>query len=124
MPDVEYINFNEQEDESIALTNKLKDLIKSGVKPSEITILSPFKFDQSVASKVTKYKIDLVSLESDNITYSTIQAFKGLENKVIILTDIKTYRNPDLMYVAMSRARSMLIVFETPHATERRKELL
>ena len=123
MPDVEYINFNEQEDESIVLTNKLKDLIKSGVKPSEITILSPFKFDQSVASKVTKYKIDLVSLESDNITYSTIQAFKGLENKVIILTDIKTYRNPDLMYVAMSRARSMLIVFETPHATERRKEV-
>ena len=122
MPEVEYINFENQEDEVAALTNKIKDLLKSGVKSEDITILSPYKFDMSVASKVTKYKIDLVQSGSDNITYCTIQGFKGLENKVIILTDIQTYSKKDLMYVAMSRARSMLIVFETKHATDRRKE--
>lgn len=124
MPEVEFINFENQDDEVVLLTDKLKELIKSGVKPSEITILSPFKFDNSVASKVTKYKIDLANSDSDNITYSTIQGFKGLENKVIILTDIMTYNKPDLMYVAMSRARSMLIVFEIPHATDYRKNRL
>ena len=123
MPEVEYINFVEQEDEVKLLEEKLKDLIKKGVKPSEITILSAFKFDKSVASKITKFAISKVGEDSENITYSTIQGFKGLENKVIILTDVLTYTNTNLMYVAMSRARSMLIVFEVEHATKRRKEL-
>ena len=123
MPEVEYINFVEQEDEVKLLEEKLKDLIKKGVKPSEITILSAFKFDKSVASKITKFAISKVGEDSENITYSTIQGFKGLENKVIIMTDVLTYTNTNLMYVAMSRARSMLIVFEVEHATKRRKEL-
>ena len=121
MPEVEYINFENQDDEVMALTDKIKDLLKGGVKPKDITILSPVKFDTSVASKVTRYKIDSVQSGSNNITYCTIQGFKGLENEVIILTDIWTYTHKDLMYVAMSRARSMLIVFETKHATDRRK---
>lgn len=124
MPNVEYIRFETHEDEAVSLTNKLNELIKSGVNPCDITILSSFKFDYSVASKITKYKIDLVQNGGDGITYSTIQGFKGLENKVIILVDIRTYTNRELMYVAMSRARSMLIVFENDHAIERRKELL
>ena len=124
MPEVEFINFVEQTDEVELLTNKIKDLLKSGVKPSEITILSPFKYDKSVASKVTKYTIDKAGEDTENITYSTIQGFKGLENKVIILSDILTYNKPDLMYVAMSRARSMLVVFETEHATEYRKKAI
>lgn len=122
MPEVEYINFIEQEDEVILLTNKIKELLKSGIKPADITILSAFKYDKSVVSKITKYKIEKVSDETNNITYSTIQGFKGLENKVIILTDVLTYNKPDLMYVAMSRARSMLIVLETKHATSYRKK--
>lgn len=123
MPNVEYIRFETHDDEAVSLTNKLSELIKSGVKPCDITILSSFKFDSSVASKITKYKIDLVQNGGDGITYSTIQGFKGLENKVIILVDTRTYSNRELMYVAMSRARSMLIVFENDHAFERRKEL-
>lgn len=123
MPEVEYINFVEQVDEVVLLENKIKELVKKGVKPSEITILSAFKYDKSVASRITKYKIDKAGEDTDNITYSSIQGFKGLENKVIILTDVLTYNKPDLMYVAMSRARSMLIVFEVEHATKRRKEI-
>ena len=121
MPEVEYINFIEQEDEAELLSNKIKELIKKGVNPSEITILSPFRFEKSVASKISSFKIDKAGVDSDNITYSSIQGFKGLENKVIIITDVLTYNKPDLMYVAMSRARSMLIVFEIPHATDYRK---
>ncbi len=123
MPDVEFLNFDTQDDETISLTNKVKELLHQGVKPSEITILSPFKMEKSCVSKVTKYSIGLAQNGGEGITYSTIQGFKGLENKVIILTDILTYRSPDLMYVGMSRARSMLIVFECAHATERRKEI-
>ena len=98
MPEVEYINFNEQEDEVVLLTEKIKDLLKKGIKPSDITLLSVFKFEKSVASKITKYKIDKVGEDSENITYSTIQGFKGLENKVIIVTDVITYNKPKKLF--------------------------
>ena len=124
MPKVSFISFKDEDDESALLTNKITELIKSGIAPDNITILSPFKFERSAASRIQKYKIDKAGSDSTNITYSTIQGFKGLENSVIILTDIHTYNKPDLMYVAMSRARSMLVVFETEFAQKlRTKEI-
>ena len=113
----------ELDDEKEKLEEVLKKLINEGINKSDITILSPYRFDNSVASKITKYKISSINDNDDNITHSTIQGFKGLENTVIIITDIKTYNSPDLMYVAMSRARSLLIVFEIEHATEYRQRL-
>ena len=99
-----------------------KNTIANGVSRKEITLLSPFKFEKSVASRITKYKIGLCRDDSEEITYSTIQGFKGLENTVIFLTDIQTYNKPDLMYVAMSRPRSMLVIFETKAAEKYRKQ--
>ena len=103
------------------LESEIKSILAGGIKKRDITISSPFKREKSVVSKITKYKIDEVDEETENITYSTIQGFKGLENSVIILADIQTYNKPDLMYVAMSRARSALYIFETEHAEKYRK---
>ncbi len=103
------------------LESEIKSILAGGIKKRDITILSPFKREKSVVSKITKYKIDEVDEETENITYSTIQGFKGLENSVIVLTDIQTYNKPDLMYVAMNRARSALCIFETEHAEKYRK---
>ena len=47
------------------------------------------------------------------MTFSTIQGFKGLENKVIILVDIENFHDKKLMYVGLSRARTCLYVLET-----------
>lgn len=123
MPEVKYIQFAEQEEEAKLLEEQIKALVASGIKKRDITILSPFKREKSVVPLVGKYDIEGIGSESEAITYSTIQGFKGLENAIIILTDIQTYNKPDLMYVAMSRARSMLIVFETEHAVKYRKKL-
>lgn len=121
MPPVKYITFNEN-DKVELLENEIDKIIASGISKKEITILSPFKFENSVASLVTKYKIKPVSFGGNDITYSTIQGFKGLENSIIILVDIQTYNKPDLMYVGMSRARSLLYIFETNHAKRYRKD--
>lgn len=56
--------------------------------------------------------IELCKEDSREITYSTIQFLKGMEYSVIFLTDIQTYNKPDLMYVAMSRPRSMLVILK------------
>ena len=124
-PEVKYIQYEyeDQNNERELLEAELKNILAGGIKKRDITILSPFLREDSIVSKITKYKIDDVTEETDNITYSTIQGFKGLENSVIILTDIQTYNKPDLMYVAMSRARSALYIFETKHAEKYRKGL-
>ena len=123
MPEVKYIQFDTQEEEAGLLEQEIKSLLANGVKKSEITLLSPFKREKSVVPFVGKYDIEKVGTEKDEVTYSTIQGFKGLENAVIILTDIQTYNKPDLMYVAMSRARSMLIILETNNAEKYRKKI-
>lgn len=122
LPEVEYITFKDQDDEAALLEAKISQLLKGGIKREEITILSPFRLEKSVASKLNKHKVESVNA-GGGITYSTIQGFKGLENAVIILTDIRTYNSPNLMYVAMSRARSMLIVMETEYAKSYREKL-
>lgn len=121
MPQVKYITYESEEEELELLENELSMLVASGIERKNITLLSPFKFEKSIASKITKFKV-LKCAEDDgkSITYSTIQGFKGLENSVIILTDIQTYNKPDLMYVAMSRPRSALYIFETKHAKKYR----
>jgi DNA helicase IV len=86
------------------------------IKPENITLLSPFHRETSVVSKLS-LKIGNYNPQSTGmITFSTIRTFKGLENVVIILTDIESYQEKQLMYVALSRARSMLIVFESKNA--------
>lgn len=122
LPPVRHIQFDTIEEEKDLVEQELKKLIANGINRKEITLLSPFKFEKSVASRITKYKIGLCRDDSEEITYSTIQGFKGLENTVIFLTDIQTYNKPDLMYVAMSRLRSMLVIFETKAAEKYRKQ--
>ena len=122
LPPVKYITFDD-ENEAELIEAEIDKLVASGVDKKSITLLSPFKFEKSIASKLKKYKVDLVSSDSNNITYSTIQGFKGLENSVIMLVDIQTYNKPDLMYVGMSRARNVLYVFETKYAKTYREKL-
>ena len=124
-PEVKYIQFDggDPNGKKELLEAEIKSILAGGVKKKDITILSPFTRAKSVVAEVTKYKIDEVDDETENITYSTIQGFKGLENSVIILTDIQTYNKPDLMYVAMSRARSALYIFETKQAEQYRRKM-
>lgn len=123
LPSVKYIQFENEEEEKELVEQELKKLISNGISRKEITLLSPFKFEKSVVSRITKYNIDLCKEDSVEITYSTIQGFKGMENSIIFLTDIQTYNKPDLMYVAMSRPRSMLVIFETKSAEKYRKNI-
>ena len=57
------------------------------------------------------------------MTFCTIQAFKGLENTVIILTDIEAFSAEKLMYVGLSRACSMLFVLESDSAKKEYDDL-
>jgi superfamily I DNA/RNA helicase len=110
-PPVTYVTWKDQEDHKEKLEKLLERLKKEKIPNDRITILAPVRLERSTAKTLSI---------PGGIAFSTIQAFKGLENSVIILIDITSYGNDPLMYVALSRARSSLFVFETEKARDER----
>lgn len=114
---VDFLIYNSGSEQLKKLEHLLMQLIKGKVLKSEITILSPKIMDTSIASLIRNFTIvNLKDLPESEISFSTIQSFKGLENKVIILTDIGNLSNKKLLYIALSRARVRLFVLLTSSA--------
>ncbi len=116
-PPVQYITWSSMEAQCRKLKALLKQLQDSHIAPEKITILSPRKREDSVVSMLEDYTIkDFRIPPGTKTTFCTIQGFKGLENQVIILTDIVDFSSEKLMYVALSRACSGLFVLESDAA--------
>jgi hypothetical protein len=87
----------------------LKEFKALGYKSSEITLLS-FRVDQLSAAarlKLAGYKLRPAWQAGDLTSYTSVHAFKGMENKVIILTDVvldDVGFHRDLFYTGMTRA--------------------
>lgn len=123
-PPVQYITWATMEDQCERLENLLKELDESNVAPESVTILSPKKRENSVVSMIQNYFIrDLTIPQGNGISFCTIQSYKGLENTVIILTDIEDFASEKLMYVGLSRACSGLFVLESEGAKQEYDEL-
>ncbi len=103
-----------------SIINKLVN--REGVSPEKITILSNRRLDQSVLSDV--YYVGgypLVPLNNNHdgsITFSTVEAFKGLESDIVIYLN-HTYKNEtktdevrSIQYTALTRARFYLFVID------------
>ncbi len=110
------------------LAREIDEVIKvGGLSPGLLTLLSPFKYDESLVARLSdKYKDNIHVLDEysfrrfpgDSISFSTITHFKGLENEAIIVVDLIS---PDRFegdlanhYVGMSRAKSYLSLIWSP----------
>lgn len=124
-PPVQYITWSTMEGQCRKLKTLLKQLSDAHINPEQITILSPRKREDSVVSILDGYMVkDFRVPSGTNITFCTIQAYKGLENTVIILTDIESFSSDKLMYVGLSRACSGLFILETDAAKREYDNLL
>lgn len=122
---VDHKTCSSEEEELEKLNFLLHDLLEKKVEKGKITILSPFSREKSIVSKLDGLIIKEYSFRPcDEITFSTIQSFKGLENSVVIMVDINTYSLMNLMYVGLSRARTALYIFETKGAHAEYSELV
>jgi hypothetical protein len=124
-PPVNYITYSSLYDQR----NKLRDLISRlygmNIEAEKITILSPKKRESSVVSLLTDLNITNYQIpQGTNTAFCTIQAFKGLENTIIILTDIEDFSAYKLMYVGLSRARSGLYILESEKAAKEYQTLM
>jgi len=104
------------------LAKEIDKVIKlGGLSPGQLTLLSPYQFEESVVSELpNSYKDNIHVLDEysfrnfpgDKVSFSTISNFKGLENEAIIIIDLITPSEckSGLVnhYVGMSRAKSYL----------------
>ncbi len=125
---VDYYLWKTIEEEGKLLKEILKELKTKGIKSSSITVLSPYKRENSIVNNVDGERFIIGNYGEDAEVYlalfSTVQAFKGLENEIVILTDVESYTDARLMYIALSRARSKLYVLENTAAKKQRQKMI
>lgn len=122
-PKVEYKLCSDETDmalKTIDLINKL--LVEESIPSSAITVLSSRNIgSMSLFSTGVKVPRCMLEMTEDNITkdipgkvlYASVQSYKGLENNIIIYTDVDSFSgdfSESVNYVAMTRARVKLYV--------------
>ena len=86
---VQYITYSNRNEEKAKLIEVIKSLLDAHISPKNISILSPVKKESSIVSEITEYEIkDYRTYGNNKLAFCTVHSFKGLENSVIILTDI------------------------------------
>lgn len=103
-----------------SLTSVVERLAKESMPIEDVMVLSPLRFENSgLAGVETVSGFPLIDVSRGmtsirhSLKFSTIHSFKGLESPVVIIVDIEKVDSDEdqsLLYVAMSRARSLLIL--------------
>ncbi|WP_243427947.1 NERD domain-containing protein [Alkaliphilus hydrothermalis] len=118
---VKYSFYKNKSDQITILADTIKSLKSKGVEYHDITILYPSpEMENSIIKglninhKPEKITYDnAANLSKGIVSYSSVQAYKGMENKIIILIGIEELDNDwisSVNYVAMTRAKQMLII--------------
>ncbi len=103
----------------VKILEAVRELKRGGVPLEEVVFLSPVRYRRSVLSGMDGGRLEVNELK-DGFTpepgvpvYATIQGFKGLDARVVILVDTDKIYGKDpykYLYIACSRARSLLYV--------------
>ena len=122
----DYLQENGEEVQKISYTDmtdfksRIKDIIKrlksEKVEVSDIVFLSPKKYSNSVLREIG-FEVnelgDKYMPDSKLPKFATIQGFKGLDSKIVILVDVD-YIRPEIfskfIYIAGTRARTLLYI--------------
>lgn len=114
--EVQKISYTDQAD----FKNKIKDILKNlrseKVHLSDVVFLAPKKYSKSILSDIgieVNELGDHFELNSTLPRYATIQGFKGLDAKIVILVDVDNISESNFsrfMYIAGTRARTLLYV--------------
>jgi len=111
--EIYYYKSEEEQIERLSLW--IKKFKKEGYRASEITLLSFCGDISSAASKLIKKGHDLSPAWKNNkeTSFSSVHAFKGMENKIIIFTDVILQEKEfdrNLLYTAITRATESVYI--------------
>lgn len=134
--EVNYVPYKSKEEEANLLFDSIRRIKSGGVKKKDIVILSRYRMDNPksclykklIPEDIGKIKCNAIDFnDNKDIRFYTIQSFKGLESKIIIMLDVDDFASDDSVlrnYVGISRARSYLEVFFDSKLKQERQERL
>ena len=119
---VEHKYWKNSADLERSLNDTLVRLAEDRIPFDDVVILSPRRLESSCLAECGKLgdlsvldcSLEIGPASTPSIRFSTIYAFKGLESKVVIVVDVEEAQGnkwQSLMYVAMSRASSLLFLY-------------
>ncbi|MDI6874586.1 NERD domain-containing protein [Candidatus Solincola sp.] len=131
--EVRYLPYREPKEQPGIIEDVVSRLLKKGIRPGQITILSPHVRERSCLSGVEELAgcrlVDFEDpgLSSNDLVFCTLKRFKGLESDVVIFCDMDgrfpVHDRKD-QYVAVTRAKHLLYVVHdrrwNPPAGQRR----
>ena len=120
---VDYLEYTDAVSQRDALVTTLSRLAaEPGIAANDVVILSRHRLEQSAVGQLgdaPAFQIRPIEWSGPKnsrvptFQFATAQAFKGMESKVVVLCDVDRIESDEdrsLLYVAMSRARSLLTV--------------
>lgn len=136
-PQVEYDSYTGKEDERKKINAIVRRIKDSGAIGSDFVILSRYTLSNPQNGLgLTGLDKDLGMLKTNgplwkakknDVRFSTISGFKGLESKIVIMIDVDHFSDEDtrlLNYVAASRACVMLYVLYDSNAEQERQNMI
>lgn len=130
MPEIRNIPYDgslvDYEQYTQGVLDKIRELLGTGTDPDEIMIVSLSSNDKSIMSDRNLSRVKLGGLKfilgrdhdwskakSDLIVIGNVYDLKGLDSKVVILTDVFTKQDREkALLVGVTRARSRLIMYQ------------
>ena len=120
--EVSFGYYNKAADQADVVKAEIGKLLKTGLKYGDVVVLSTRRLNASgVLGADSSGSFDLVDvtenetikLQPKQVAFSTVHAFKGMEATAVIVCDIESVNTDEarsIVYVAMSRAKSHLVV--------------
>ncbi len=129
-PAAELVWYASEDRQRMAVSEKLRELRHEGFSARQIMVLSHYRMERSVGRDGLGMPLKDISrggLDSrgDEIAFSTVSSFKGLEAEAVLLVDVDDLSSAEglvSVYVGASRARVALYVFISDQVRDQFKE--
>ena len=108
--------YSDEHEAQQMIKKRIDEFVESGVSLRDIICLSPRSLENSVFQNCQLFELNDFrksrEMMSNKINFSTIQSFKGLDAKIVILTSFnqKQWNDKKLLYVGMTRAKFELVL--------------
>ncbi len=134
-PDPTWLPYVDEREHLRLVGKQIRAWVEAGVRPEDITILSPVRRHNSVLAnglppgvpcRLVDGPIIAPGRERNALQFSTVAAFKGLESDVVLLLDLPFLGREDrsaTTYVGMTRACAVLAVMYDQRLSSRLGEL-
>lgn len=136
-PQAEYISYTDKADERYKINEIIRNIKDSGVIGSDFIILSKYALSNprnGIGMDGLDKELGTIKSEGqpwkakkNEVRFSTISSFKGLDSKIVILSDVDRFVDPDsrlINYVAVSRACAKIYILYDATIEDERQEMI